>query len=105
MVGWMVNGWVGAGCLDQSFLPRTGPASTSKTGWSCRRPPPSEPPPWQETEESPLSFFHSGAASHTHHDLELQGGASLQTLQCFHPLRSGRREPAAPTGSAGSSGG
>ena len=59
MDGWMVNGWVGAGCLDQSFLPRTGPASTSKTGWSCRRPPPSEPPPWQETEESPLSFFHS----------------------------------------------
>ena len=42
--------------------------------------PPPEPPPWWETEEGPLSLFHSLAASHAHHDLELQGEASLQTL-------------------------
>ena len=69
--------------------------------------PPQEPPPWQETEESPLSLFHSLAASHAHHDLELQGGASLQTLQAstFPPaeVREKGTLPL-PPGSAGTSG-
>ena len=41
--GWGKDGWIGGGCLDQSFLPRARPASTSRAGWSIGDPSPRAP--------------------------------------------------------------